>query len=250
VGFLVRAGVPFRLEECKVNHFLTTQLELCEITVKSRQCDLRFINVYCPPKKASSERDTAKMCAEIGVHVEGCLNDPCGVIVLGDLNAHNRLFGAEKSDPAGEALAIVTSTCGLRLLNDKNAKTQPYAVGGGVRWSAPDMAFATPEVASTVTRWMVGAGLGGCSHRPVTFEVGAVRVRKPTVQFRWKASPAAKEKFREQLQGPLSAWVARTEVDDDLDGGYRQWRRVMLRVASAAVGRRRGGIRRAWTSPL
>ncbi len=112
-------------------------------------------------------------------------------------------------------------------------------------WSAHDLAFATPCVARSVTSWHVGTGVGGYTHRPVLFDVGVVRVRRPAAQFRWKVRPASLGRFDEELQAPLMVWEASTCVDDDVDASYRQWRRVLLGAANAVVGRTRVCVRRS-----
>ncbi len=122
----------------------------------------------------------------LGTHLKRCLK-PSDALVLGDMNAHSSIFGADRTDSAGDALASMAAEWGLRLLNDKNARTQPNTGAGGVvRWSAPDLAFATPRVARSVTSWHVCTGVGGCTHMPVLFDVCVVRVRRPAAQFRWK----------------------------------------------------------------
>ncbi len=102
---------------------------------------------------------------------------PRETILLGDLNAHSTVFGADSDNDAGAALELVTAELGLRLLNGKDARTYFYVPCGAkdVGWSCPDLGFATPLVANSVSRWKVAAGVGGCSHLPATFDMGLLR---------------------------------------------------------------------------
>ena len=65
-------------------------------------------------------------------------------------------------------LASMAAEQVLRLLNDKDARTQLYTEAGGVvRWSAPDLAFATPgwrglSLAGMYAQGSVAALTGRC----------------------------------------------------------------------------------------
>ena len=95
---------------------------MLEITVRHKRKRLRVINAYCPPPCGRARRNTAQMITELGEHLDE--RDNTGdVVVLGDLNAKNTIFGAHKTDGAGRALAEVASDGGLQLLNDPTATT-------------------------------------------------------------------------------------------------------------------------------
>ncbi len=64
------------------------------------------------------------MCTEIGTHLKRCFK-PRDALILGDMNAHSSIFGADMKDNEDEALASMAAERGLRLLNNKDARTQP-----------------------------------------------------------------------------------------------------------------------------
>ncbi len=243
VAFLVRVGVPFSILDCEGEHFRSTQLEMCEIALHSSVGNIRVLNVYCPPKSSTSSRLPAGMCSEIGRHLRNCAG-PRETLLLGDLNAHSPVFGANKLNSAGAALETVVADCGLRLLNTNDARTYSYvprgAGLGAVRWSCPDLGFASPLVANSVAHWKVGPSVGGGPHLPIIFDVAVATVLNPPPARRWRVTAPAMDRFAIACQSPLKAWVCRSPVTADVDSSYRSWRRTVLRLANDEVGRTTG----------
>jgi len=91
------------------------------------------------------------------------LSGSCQLIILGDFNAQNELWGSTRSNPSGVALGKFIANSAFRFLND----------GSGTRISASFNHRSVPDISFTdcsdfVFGWSVGEDSMGSDHLPVS----------------------------------------------------------------------------------
>ncbi|XP_072949802.1 uncharacterized protein [Epargyreus clarus] len=182
--------------------------------------------------------------------VRSCLPRP--VFVMGDFNAHSRVWGNRRDSVKGRATLEWAAGLDLRLLNRGSVSTC-------VRWqgeSVVDLSWATLSAERLVTGWRVADDLVTLSdHRHILVDVvlrlPAADVRRTNDQpRRW----AMKRLNRDLLVAAAHVvdWSCTAEVDDRLDP-EREAIRIrddMAAICDSAMPRVRPGWRRPvywWT---
>ncbi|XP_072936966.1 uncharacterized protein [Epargyreus clarus] len=182
--------------------------------------------------------------------VRSCLPRP--VFVMGDFNAHSRVWGNRRDSVKGRATLEWAAGLDLRLLNRGSVSTC-------VRWqgeSVVDLSWATLSAERLVTGWRVADDLVTLSdHRHILVDVvlrlPAADVRRTNDQpRRW----AMKRLNRDLLVAAAHVvdWSSTAEVDDPLDP-EREAIRIrddMAAICDSAMPRVRPGWRRPvywWT---
>lgn len=154
---------------------LSTNLEAVAVQI----CLDRIITIcslYLPPSMVVDQRDFENLCDQL----------PSPFLILGDLNAHNPLWGGARADSRGKMLERVLLSRPLCLLNTGT----PTHVNTITRsFSAIDISLCSPSVFHCID-WAVEQNPRGSDHYPVVVKfqstINNLTMRPP----RWKLKEA------------------------------------------------------------
>ncbi|XP_072938828.1 uncharacterized protein [Epargyreus clarus] len=176
--------------------------------------------------------------------VRSCLPRP--VLVMGDFNAHSRVWGNRRDSPRGEATLEWAAGLDLRLLNRGSVSTC-------VRWqgeSVVDLSWATLSAERLITGWRVADELVTLSdHRHILVDVV---LRLPAADARSAEDRPRRWALKRLNQDLLVAaahvvdWSGTAEGDDRLDPEREaiKLRGDMTAICDIAMPRVRPGWRR------
>jgi exonuclease III len=116
-------------------------IETVAVTVKTRCSKFIIVAWYSPPKIHYTSEDLKMFFSQF----------PDSVIICGDFNAHNTLWGSQKTSQAGNEIEIFLSESSLVNLNEG---TPTYSRRLSSYTSCIDLAFATDKLSSKCS-WTV-----------------------------------------------------------------------------------------------
>ena len=134
---------------------LTTNLQAVAVRIT-----LSFVfticSIYAPPS----------MCIDIGElqHLFSQIQGP--VMLLGDFNAHNPLWGSENLTPKGRVIETFISQNDLCLFNDGS---YTFLHSGNGSYSAIDLSLASPDIFDRCS-WEVHDDCCGSDHFPIVLQ--------------------------------------------------------------------------------
>lgn len=134
ICILVRNNLKISSVDLSAFHHLSIEILGVEITFNSYT--LLLISVYRHPNKSTPSFVFSNV---LSLH-----NKYKYLIIMGDFNAHHPLWGANKSDSAGNFISRAIENHGIRLLND-SSPTFLYSSFGS--YSTVDLAMASSSVA-------------------------------------------------------------------------------------------------------
>ena len=111
----------------------------------------------------STAVNTWKPCKQLVLHSP--------YIILGDLNAHNVLWGSGHTDTRGRLIERILNTYNLCILND-NSPT--YLHPGTGTLTNIDLSFCDPSLCLDFTSWWVHSDLYGTDHFPILTSTSTV----------------------------------------------------------------------------
>lgn len=144
----VRAGLP--QSPVDLSAVSNNSAEYTAVSIRYKNVDFTVVSVYVPP---SCKWDVGELY-EVKRRSSGHL------ILCGDFNAHNKIWGDRKNTRRGSDLDSVTSSLHLEALNDG---TETF-VRHGVRRSVLDLTFLSPDIPAD---WNVQADSWGSDHVPI-----------------------------------------------------------------------------------
>lgn len=109
------------------------------------------------------------------------------ILLGGDFNAPNTLWGYNRTHPRGKALEYAAEAAGLHLINDPDAITR-IGLHAAQRDTSPDLTWAT---AGLVQAWTPYATTWGSDHLPIL-----IKLRSKTVRSAKAVTRADWNKFR------------------------------------------------------
>ncbi|XP_045772161.1 uncharacterized protein LOC123872074 [Maniola jurtina] len=181
---------------------------------------------------------------ELAACIRRCLPRP--LIILGDFNAHSRVWGDKRDDRRGDIIQEWAAELDLRLLNQGSTSTC-------VRWqgeSIVDLTWATPPASRMVSGWRVAEEVVTLSdHRHIVFVVsagtsGIIEQQNSSQSQRW----ALKKLDRDLLVAAacVEAWPERIHgVLSDPEEEASWFRETMTRICNTSMPRCRQAKNRA-----
>ena len=131
-------------------------------------------SIYAPPNKVIDIKDLEHLLSQI--------QGP--VMILGDFNSHNPLWGSDHLTPKGRVLETFISQNDLCLYNDGS---YTFLHSGNDTYSAIDLSFACPTLFDRFT-WEVHDDCCGSDHFPIILK--SKEDDNNTRQQRWKFKQA------------------------------------------------------------
>jgi ribonuclease HI/exonuclease III len=134
---------------------ITTNLQAVAVRVHLQQ-QLTILNLYITRDQDFTLLDLQDLLQQL----------PQPVLVVGDFNSYNVLWGSARTEPRGRTVADFIDASNLVLLNT-GAYTH-FSLGNG-SYSAIDLSLASPVVAPLID-WRVHDDLCGSDHFPIILE--------------------------------------------------------------------------------
>ena len=134
---------------------LTTDLQAVAVKIT-----LLFVfticSIYAPPNKYIDINELEHLLSQI----------PEPVMILGDFNAHNPLWGSDTQTPKGRMIETFISQNDLCLYNDGS---HTFLHSGNGSYSAIDLSFASPSIFDRFS-WAVHDDCCGSDHFPIVLK--------------------------------------------------------------------------------
>ena len=152
-------------------------------------------SIYCPPNNYIDSNDLEHLLSQI--------HGP--VMMLGDFNSHNPLWGSDHITPKGRVIENFISQNDLCLFNDGS---YTFLHSGNGSYSAIDLSFASPTLFKRFS-WEVHDDCCGSDHFPIILR--ALEDDNHTKQQRWKFKKADWTTFKTLCSLQLNARTFESE---------------------------------------
>ena len=149
VCILVRNDIPHSEIQ------LQTPLQSIAIQIAMKK-QITLCSIYLPPNSRINPRDLDNLLTQL----------PTPHLLLGDYNAHNKLWGCRRNNGRGTTIENFILNNNLCYLNDKSPT---HVDPRGPSTSAIDLSFCHPSIYLDFT-WRVGEELCGSDHYPIFLE--------------------------------------------------------------------------------
>lgn len=169
---------------------LITDLEAVAVSINFDR-KITIVNIYYPNSTVLNSQNLQNIIDQI--------TPP--YIILGDMNAHNIIWGSEETDSRGKIVENLLNDNNLILLNT-GEKTRFNAYNG--KLSAIDLAFCDITTAAH-TNWETFDYLYGSDHFPVKVEYGNKRDLEHHSQPKWNLKEANWSLFAHHLEENFDA---------------------------------------------
>ena len=153
-SIFIRKDIPFDILNLNSN----IQNTCCSISLQRTYI---ICNLYIPPSKSINVLDFDNLLTQI--------HSP--FIILGDLNAHNVLWGSGHTDARGRLIERILFTYNLCILND-NSPTYLHPSTGTL--TNIDLSICDPSIFLDFTSWGVHSDLCGSDHFPILISTSIV----------------------------------------------------------------------------
>ena len=158
---------------------LTTNLQAVAVKIT-----LSFVftlcSIYAPPNKYIDIKDLEDLLSQL----------PEPVMILGDFNAHNPLWGSDTQSPKGRMIESFISQNDLCLYNNGS---NTFLHSGNGSYSAIDLSFASPSLSDRFS-WKVHDDCCGSDHFPIILKT--TEIDNQLKHQRWKFKQADWNSFK------------------------------------------------------
>ena len=154
VAILVHKSIPQQLKP------LRTHLEAVAVEVLFRGKPIDICSLYLRPCKTFTVNSLKALSSELGQHH----------LILGDLNAHNTLWGSVHTNDRGQKVSDFINDSDNVLLNTGEPTHISDATG---RTSNIDISLSSPHLSLEVT-WSTYTDSLGSNHVPIIIKIGAI----------------------------------------------------------------------------
>ena len=180
-GILVRNDTPHT--ELKLN----TPLQATAIQLNIQK-QITLCSIYLPPKANLNQKDLDNLMKQL----------PSPYLILGDFNAHNKLWGCSKNDKRGLTIEKFIDRHNLCYLNDKSPT---HIDAKNLTQSAIDLSFCHPSLFLDFS-WSVSDELCGSDHYPIFLDHSLANEgqRLP----RWQLHRADWQQYRKLCQEQIT----------------------------------------------
>lgn len=179
-GIFIKKGVAFSVVECDLSPL---EAQIIEIWSSSNQNKTMIVNFYNPGGVIKVD-DLDKLIN----------NKDVSVIICGDFNSYNTLWGSDRTDRNGNVIESFIDTHDLFCLNDGSGTRLDTHTG---KMSCIDLTFCSQSLAHKCS-WFVHDDKWGSDHYPICLQVGIDTYRSnPTHSSSWSIHKANWDKFNE-----------------------------------------------------
>lgn len=156
-------------------------------------------------------------------------------IILGDLNAHNRLWSQGVEKLRGKQLYNFVRSNSMSAFGFRDT---PTFLGEGVTPSSPDIILAGREIAPHVRQWRVAEDIGS-DHLPIYCEIQIAHSKKQRERvYKWKHKTLDTQKYQKRLESVLSQWRERHPLHSfNASKAYQDFTECTLEACRSACKR-------------
>ena len=164
---------------------LPIRTNLQAVAIEVENLEIRsLISIYLPPNQPVTEQELSELISQL----------PQPLLLVGDLNAHNRLWYGKRTDPRGELIERILEKYNLTCLNDKSPTY--YNINNQTS-SNIDLSIISTNKSLTYA-WETLPYLHGSDHYPITL---TSILRQTTENLpRWNLELADWAKFTKETE--------------------------------------------------
>lgn len=214
-GIFVKKGIAFSTRDIDL---LPVETQVIDIWSHDNKQKTTIVNVYNPG-------------VDLNVDALGRLiNNNTKVIICGDFNAHNTLWGSDKNDRNGNVIDSFLDTHNLFCLNDGTGTRLDPHTG---KTSHIDLSFCSQSIA-TQSYWFVHDDKWGSDHYPICIRVG-IKPYCSVVKYTpsWSLRKADWVKFDKLCDEKIN-WP---NDNDNINDVYNKFMSDLNEVASESIPR-------------
>ena len=218
VCILVRNDIP----HSEVQIQTPLQAIAIQITLKKK---MSICSIYLPPNNEIDEQEIDNLITQL----------PSPHLLLGDFNAHSKLWGCSQNSRRGNIIEDVIDKHDLCYLNDKTAT---HVCVASKSTSAIDLSLCHPSLYLDFN-WEVGEDLCGSDHYPIFLQHTLTKVSNTNP--RWKLHRADWETF----QALCLERITPTKFLDEKDP-IEAFSSTLIRIAEESIPRSSGKPKRPY----
>lgn len=160
--------------------------------VAVKTLDTTFVSLYIPYPNSQIIRDLSSILSSL----------PRPLVICGDFNCHNTLWGSHYNDAASSLLLDLLDDVNLCILNDGSPTRRSSPVQNA---SIPDLSLCSPQLAPSIP-WRVLSGSYGSDHFPIllTLPQNCTPPPSPSPLFKYKTAQADWDKYSRLLEEKTS----------------------------------------------
>lgn len=201
---------------------INTSQEAIAVSIKLLDQQLSICNVYIPSSIPLSATILNDLINQI----------PKPVVMVGDFNAHNSIWGAVSTDHRGQETEEFIETSNLHLLNS-GAPTRFNAFNGN--FSAIDLTLCSTTLAANLS-WNVEPYLYGSDHFPITLHHDKLTTNIYTIHPKWKIDTARWQEFSSDITESLHD-INELAEPYDIDTMIKNFNNIILNAANRHIGK-------------
>ena len=200
---------------------LNTQLQAVAVNV-TINTPVTICSLYLPPAGEDKPKVSVKDLENVVKQL------PKPYILLGDMNAHNRIWGSKKTDKRGHTIEKLIDQKPLCLFNTKAATYQHAATG---TLSSIDLTLCHPTI-FTDYQWQVHDDLCGSDHYPIIIQTNKNNTNNDKNPS-WKINRADWDEFKRLCRD--SFLPLNQSMQEESPADY--FTRTLLDVSNRCIGK-------------
>lgn len=185
---------------------------------------ITICNLYLPNSQVINKQDIIQIINQL----------PTPFIFLGDINAHNTMWGSEKTDTRGKLIEDILDNDELILLN--NGKPTHFNQYNG-NTSAIDLSIASSSIA-TYLEWDVLDEIHSSDHWPITIDIKFDNNQNPgETNNRWRLKDANWQMYSEIFNNEIENIENSITVNSDINDDVATFTNAIIHAAHSAIGK-------------
>lgn len=176
VAILINKKLIFK--EIKISNNFHDSILVCCAEVSCNETPITFLSIYRPPNIGSTTNDWMNIFKQI--------HPP--LIIGGDFNAHNYLWGSNRNDPVGLQIIHAIDELELVVLNTGPSTRLDRP---GIQKSVVDLSLASTDIANKIT-WNVFPDCLGSDHFPLMMKLESIHHKNEYIfpKSKWNLNKA------------------------------------------------------------
>ncbi|MEN8173077.1 MAG: reverse transcriptase domain-containing protein [Chloroflexota bacterium] len=192
---------------------LRTQLQAVAVSLSLHKT-LTICSVYLPPGPPIDPTDLDDLVEQL----------PPPFLILGDFNAHNKMWGDDRPDHRGKQIEDLINRHNLCIFNDKS-KTYLHPATGSM--TSVDLSLSDPSILLDYN-WSVSEDLYGSDHFPIIFSSTKPILSEKLPTWNFKKADWGKFQF-------LATEIIEADLFDETDDPISLFSSILSDVAKEAV---------------
>jgi exonuclease III len=196
-------------------------IEYQEIKVFLQNDQISILNVYIPPDSQI-----------IYENIEKTFKKNTKTIILGDFNAHNRIWGCSQNNSRGKTIETLIDQNNLIILNSG----QPTHFQTNANPSAIDLTISTSNISSKI-HWNIFNNAMGSDHQPILITYNEPSNQEDPFTPRWKFTKADWKNFEQKCHEKLTP--STFKPDKTIEENLEQFQSTLIEIATENIPKTR-----------